>query len=223
MVALHGQAPYKARMQTDLLPIPIAPVLEVLNYAGTAVFAASGAVLAAQKRRDLVTFAFFALATAVGGGTVRDVLIAAPVFWTRENLTLFLCLLVALLVWVTPVRFWTGRVVLWCDAAGLAAFATYGAAKALAYGLAPIPATLMGVFTACLGGIIRDMLAGEPSIIMRPELYVTAAALSSGLMVALTVYDVPGYAAAGLATAAGLILRGGALLRRWELPTYGRS
>ncbi|MFM7028962.1 MAG: trimeric intracellular cation channel family protein [Chakrabartia sp.] len=210
-------------MQAPLLPITIAPVLEILNHAGIAVIAASGAVLAAQKRRDLVTFIFFALATGVGGGTVRDLLIAAPVFWTRENLTLALCLAAALGVWATPVRLWTGRALLWCDAVGLAAFATYGSAKALAFGLAPVPALLMGVFTACLGGIIRDMLAGEPSIIMRSELYVTAAALSSGLLVGLTLLGVPSFAAAGLATAAGLMLRGGAILWRWELPTYGRG
>mgnify|MGYP000653291394 CR=1 FL=1 len=95
-------------------------------------------------------------------------------------------------------------------------------AKALAWGLAPIPALLMGIFTACLGGIIRDLLAGEPSIIMRPELYVTASALAASLMVGLSLAGVPSYAAGALATAAGLLLRGGALLRGWELPIYRR-
>ena len=79
---------------------------------------------------------------------------------------------------------------LWFDAAGLAAYATYGAAKALSYGVAPVPAFGMGVLTACAGGIIRDVLAGEPSILMRPELYVTAAALSAGLFVGLTLLGV---------------------------------
>ena len=69
----------------------------------------------------------------------------------------------------------------------MAAYATYGAAKALGYGVAPVPAFAMGVLTACVGGIIRDVLAGEPSILMRPELYVTAAALASGLFVALAL------------------------------------
>ena len=79
------------------------------------------------------------------------------------------------------------RALLWFDAAGIAAYATYGAAKALAFGVAPVPAFAMGVMTACVGGIIRDVLAGEPSILMRPELYVTAAALSAGLFVGLTL------------------------------------
>jgi uncharacterized membrane protein YeiH len=80
---------------------------------------------------------------------------------------------------------------LWFDAIGLAAYATYGAAKALSYGVAPVPAFAMGVMTACVGGIIRDVLAGEPSILMRPELYVTAAALASGLFVILTLFGAP--------------------------------
>jgi uncharacterized membrane protein YeiH len=205
-----------------LLSAGISPLLEILNYAGIAVFAVSGALVAAEKRRDVVTFIFFAVAAAVGGGTVRDVLIDAPVFWIRENITLLICILAALGVWMTPVRFWTGKALLWCDAMGLAAFATYGAAKALAYGVSPLPAFSMGIATACMGGMIRDILAGEPSILMRSELYVTAAALASGLLVALTVAGLPSHVSAIIATLAGLGLRGGAILRGWELPTYKR-
>ncbi len=209
-------------MPNSLLPAAVTPLLEVLNYAGIAVFAISGALVAAQKRRDVVTFIFFAVATGVGGGTVRDLLIDAPVFWTRENWTLLICFLAALGVWLTPVKFWTGRALLWFDAIGLAAFATYGAAKGMAFGVAPLPAFSMGVFTACLGGMIRDILAGEPSILMRSELYVTAAALSSGLLVLLTLVGVPSYLGGVIATVAGLFLRGGAIVRGWELPTYKR-
>lgn len=202
------------------LPETIAPVLEFLNLAGIALFAASGALLAAEKKRDFITFIFFALATGVGGGTVRDVLLDAPVFWTQENLTLLICFLAAVGVWVTPLGLWRGRALLWLDAVGLAAFATYGAAKGLALGIAPIPAFGMGVVTACLGGVIRDILAGEPSILMRSELYVTAAALASGLMVGFALLDVPSYVGAVIAATCGIILRGGAILKGWELPTY---
>ena len=110
---------------------------------------------------------------------------------------------------------------LWFDAAGLAAYATYGAAKALGYGVAPVPAFAMGVLTACVGGIIRDVLAGEPSILMRPELYVTAAALASGLFVVLRLFGVPGRArGAGRRGLAGFALRGAAIARGWSLPAY---
>src|SRR3712207_3795969 len=170
---------------------PLLPALAVLDYVGIAVFAVSGALLAAEKKLTLVTFFFFAVVTGVGGGTVRDVLIGAPVFWMHENWILLICLAAGLLVWFIPRRWLGGTALAWFDAVGLAVYATYGAAKGLAYGAAPLPAFGMGVLTACAGGIIRDVLAGEPSILLRPELYVTAAALSAGLMVVLTVAGVP--------------------------------
>ncbi len=174
----------------DLVPA-IDPLLGLLDWAGVAVFALSGALVAAARRQTLVTFIFFAVVTGVGGGTARDLLIGAPVFWIHENATVLICIAAALIVWCVPARLWRGGALLWLDAAGLAAYATYGAAKGLAYGVAPLPAIGMGVLTACLGGIVRDVLAGEPSVLMRPELYVTAAALSSALMVALLLLGVP--------------------------------
>lgn len=204
------------------LPALLSPVVEVLNYGGIAVFAASGALVAAQKRRDLVTFVFFAVTTGLGGGTVRDVLLDVPVFWAGENLTVIICFIAALSVWLTPVHFWAGKALLWSDAVGLAAFASYGAAKALAQGVSPIAAFVMGVITACLGGVIRDVLANEPSIIMRSELYVTAAALAAGTMVALTLAGLPTDLSMVAATVAGLALRGAAIIWGWQLPVYRR-
>src|SRR3954447_2256731 len=165
--------------------------LVLLDYFGIAVFAVSGALLAAAKRQTLVTFIFFAVVTGVGGGTLRDLLIGSPVFWVHTNATLLMCIGAALIVWLVSHRRLAGRALLWFDAAGLAAYATYGAAKALAFGVAPVPAFAMGVMTACVGGIIRDVLAGEPSILMRPELYVTAAALASGLFVIMAPLGAP--------------------------------
>jgi uncharacterized membrane protein YeiH len=197
--------------------------LEYLDWAGVAVFALSGALAAASKRQTLVTFIFFAVITGVGGGTARDLLIGAPVFWIRENATLVICAGAALLVWLLPARWWRGQMLLWLDAIGLAAYATFGAAKGLAFGVAPLPAIGMGVLTACLGGIIRDVLAGEPSILMRPELYVTAAALSAALMVALLLLaGLPPLAAGLVAAAAGFLMRGAAIRFGWSLPAYGR-
>src|SRR5687768_1341227 len=207
-------------MPSSELPAALGPVLEWLDFAGIAVFALSGALLAAEKRLTLVTFFFFAVVTGVGGGTVRDLLIGAPVFWVHENAILLVCLAAALAAWLLPSGVWKGRALLWCDAAGLAAYATFGAAKGLAYGLAPLPAFAMGVLTGCLGGIIRDMLAGEPSILLRPELYVTAAALSAALLVGLTLAGLPAGAAGLIAAASGFALRGAAIWRGWSLPAY---
>lgn len=207
----------------DTAPLlAIGPILVLLDYAGVAVFAASGALLAAAKRQTLVTFLFFAVLTGVGGGTFRDLLIGAPVFWIDENAFLLICLAAGLLVWILPARFWKGQALLWFDAVGLAAYATFGAAKSLAFGVAPLPAIAMGVLTACLGGIVRDVLAGDPSILMRAELYVTAAALSAALMVGLLLLGIAPALAGLIAATAGFALRAGAIVRGWKLPAYAR-
>jgi uncharacterized membrane protein YeiH len=203
---------------------PILPpdALVLLDYVGIAVFAVSGALLAAEKRQTLVTFAFFAVVTGVGGGTVRDLLIGAPVFWVHNNGFLLICFGAALGVWLLSTKRITGRALLWFDAVGIAAYATYGAAKALTHGVAPVPAFAMGVMTACVGGIIRDVLANEPSILMRRELYVTAAALAAGLFVILSLVGVPPIVAAAVASLAGFALRGAAIARGLKLPAYDR-
>ena len=158
-------------------PWQFGSALPWLDLFGIAVFAITGALAAIRHRQTLVTATFFALITGVGGGSVRDLLIGAPVFWVHDRFVAGICLAVAVLVWTTPERWWKGTALDWLDAVGLAAYAVFGAAKALAFGIPPVPAALMGVVTACIGGVIRDVLAGEPSILMRPELYVTAAAL----------------------------------------------
>src|SRR3954462_545683 len=192
--------------------------LVLLDYFGIAVFAVSGALLAAERKQTLVTFIFFAVVTGVGGGTLRDLLIGAPVFWVHANATLLICIAAALLVWLLSRDRFAGQALLWFDASGLAAYAIDGAAKALAFGVAPVPAFGMGVLTACAGGIIRDVLAGQPSILMRPERYVSAPALAAGLFVGLVFAGVAIPLAALVAAIAGFALRGLAIARGWSLP-----
>ncbi len=204
----------------DLLPS--GPMLAALNIVGTFVFAASGALAAARLRQTPVTFAFFALATGVGGGTVRDLLIGAPVFWIHDISQPLICLGAAAVIYVTPERWWRLRGLDWLDAVGLAAFAVFGTAKAMGYGVHPFIAALMGVFTACVGGIIRDLLAGVPSILLRPEIYVTAAALAAGLYALLVPLGVPTALAGPLAALAGFALRALAIAKGLALPSYNR-
>lgn len=202
-------------------PVALVPAFAPwFDLAGVAVFAASGALAAARRGQTMVTLVFFALITGVGGGTVRDLLIGAPVFWIVDSSVASVCLAVALLIWVTPERWWRGAALDWFDAVGLAAYAVYGAAKAMRYGVPPVPAVMMGVVSACVGGIIRDVLAGEPSILMRPELYVTAAALAASLFVGLTLLGLPGALAATVAAAAGFGLRAAAIRWQIHLPAY---
>ena len=191
-----------------------------LDLFGIAVFAISGALVAARNRQTLVTFAFFALVTGVGGGTVRDLLIGAPVFWVQDSRVPMMCLFIALLVWITPVKFWRPAAVDWFDAVGLAAYSVFGAAKALQLGIDPLPAAIMGIITASVGGVIRDLISGEPSIIVRPELYVTAGALSAFAFVILVQLGVQGFVAALIAFAAGFALRALAIVKGLSLPAY---
>jgi uncharacterized membrane protein YeiH len=191
-----------------------------LDLFGIAVFAISGALVAARNGQTLITFAFFALVTGVGGGTVRDLLIGAPVFWVQDSRVPILCLGIALIVWITPVRIWRPAAVDWFDAIGLAAYSVFGAAKALQLGIDPVPAAIMGIITASVGGVIRDLIAGEPSIIIRPELYVTAGALSAFAFVGLAQTGIPGIIAALIAFAAGFALRALAIVKGLSLPSY---
>jgi uncharacterized membrane protein YeiH len=203
------------------LPVPAVPtILGVLDLAGIAVFALTGALLAARLRQDFVTMAFFALVTGVGGGSVRDLLIGAPVFWIRAPLVAPACLAVALVAWFTPRGWWEGRLLEWADAAGLGAYSVLGTAKALGYGVPPVSAALMGVITACVGGIIRDMLAGRPSILMRRELYVTAAALAATLAVSGTLLGLQAALVWTIAGLAGFALRGAAIHWGLGIPSY---
>ena len=201
----------------------IPQIPEVLDLAGTAVFALTGALLAARLRQTFVTMSFFALVTGVGGGSVRDLLIGAPVFWVRDAWVAPVCLAVALLAWFTPRSWWEGKLLEWADAAGLAFYTVLGTAKALAFGLPLVPAMLMGVITGCVGGIIRDVLAGRPSILMRPEIYVTAAALSSGLCALGQTLGAPRELVWPLAALAGFALRGMAIAKGLSLPAYTKA
>lgn len=204
---------------TTLLPA-LAPLLEL---GGTAVFALSGALVAARLKQTFVTVSFFALLTGVGGGSVRDVLIGVPAFWLHDPWVAPVILATALIAWFTPRRWWEGHLLEWADAAGLGAFAVLGTAKALAFGVAPLPAMVLGVVTGCVGGIIRDVIAGVPSILMRPELYVTAAALAAAVYATGESLGLPRMPTMVVAALAGFGLRGAAMIWHIELPGYSRE
>ncbi|MGA9659282.1 MAG: TRIC cation channel family protein, partial [Asticcacaulis sp.] len=115
-------------------------------------------------------------------------------------------------------------VMLWLDALGLAAYAVLGAAKALNFGVVPFTAMIMGVLTATFGGIIRDVLAGEPNLLLQREIYVTAALLGAGLFVVLKAFGLPFWLAAAPAFCAALALRSAAIRFNLRLPSFsGKS
>jgi uncharacterized membrane protein YeiH len=195
-------------------------LLSALDYAGVATFAASGALMAANKRQDVLTFIFFAAITGVGGGTLRDLLIGAPVFWVADAGYVIVCLMVAVLVYLTRGRGVHEQTLLWLDAIGLCVYAVVGAAKALSLGMSPVVCIVMGTLTATFGGIIRDVLANEPSILLRRELYISAAIVSAALFVVLRVSGTDWTWASAIAVAAGFVVRAGAILWKWHLPAF---
>lgn len=194
--------------------------LRFADYVGLCLFALSGALTAAQLRQTPVTFAFFAAITGVGGGTIRDLLIGQPVFWVNDPVPLILCLAMAAVVWVSDASHWPERSLLWLDAVGLSAYGAFGAIKALAVGVAPVVAISMGVFTAAFGGVIRDMLAHKPSVIIGPEIYITAAALAASVTIVLILAGLTGLWAGAIGALLGFTLRACALRRGWKLPHY---
>lgn len=195
-------------------------VLAALDFAGVAVFAATGALAAAQQKHDPVTFAFFAAITGVGGGTLRDLLIGQPVFWVQDWRYIAVCLIASTTIWLIGRRDWRFRALLWLDAIGLAAYGVLGAAKAEAVGVAPLICIVMGALTACFGGIVRDLLAGQPSILLRREINVSAALLAATVYVTLRALDLPVWPAAITASVLGFGLRACALQFGWSLPGF---
>ena len=194
-----------------------------LDLAGTFIFAAPGALVAARKKHDIITFGFFACVTGIGGGTLRDLLIDVPVFWIHQPAYIAICLLSALLVWLFGYVVFKFDIIIWLDAAGMAAFSVVGASKALANGVSPLNAVIMGVITCVFGGVIRDVLAGQQNMLLRREIYITAALLGSTVFVGLYSLNVGFWLAAIPAVLLAFWLRGSAILFGWQLPGFGKN
>jgi uncharacterized membrane protein YeiH len=109
---------------------------------------------------------------------------------------------------------------LWLDAIGLAAFSVMGADKGLAITGSPVIAIVTGVLTAAFGGVLRDLLTGEPSVLLKPEIYVTAAMAGAAVFTIADLAQLPAPAAAFIAFAVAFTVRGGALKFGWSFPTY---
>jgi uncharacterized membrane protein YeiH len=197
-------------------------LLAFLDYAGVAVFAATGALAASRKQLDLIGFVFLAAVTGIGGGTFRDIVLGAtPVFWVQNPNFILVCLAVAIIVYFTAHWLWSRYLVLiWLDAIGLSAYSVMGAAKGLAATGSPTVAVIMGTLTATFGGILRDLLAQEPSVLLRPEIYVTAALVGAAAFTLIMTVSGNMPLASLIGLTAAFVVRGGALRFGWTVPTY---
>lgn len=197
-------------------------LLVYLDYAGIALFAATGALAASRKQLDLIGFLFFAMVTGTGGGTVRDIVLGrVPVFWVLNPAYILVCCIVGVIVFFTAHLLESRyRLLIWLDAIGLAAYCVIGAAKGLAATGSPTIAIVTGTLTATFGGVLRDLMANEPSVLLRPEIYVTAALIGAGVFTAANALGMQLYLASACGVAAAFAVRGGALWFGWTFPTY---
>jgi uncharacterized membrane protein YeiH len=195
-------------------------LLQVFDYLGVFVFAITGAMLAARKEMDVFGFVVLALMPAIGGGTLRDLILSEPVFWLSDTTYLFITLLAALITFFA-VRFMSrlSDVLLWFDALGLSVFCAIGAAKAMAVTGDPVIGVVMGVITAVAGGILRDVIANETPLVLHKEVYATAAFCGSICYVLANFY-VSDFALV-LSVAVAFSVRGLGIMLGLSLPVSG--
>lgn len=158
------------------MSLQITPV-QVMDFLGVAVFAVSGVLAAGRKHLDWFGVLVIATVTAIGGGTLRDLLIDRPVFWLADTGYLWAIIVATLLtLLVVRVREIPLRALLVADALGLALFAISGARIAEAAGYGGIVAVILGTMSGVAGGVLRDMLIAEIPLLLRDgEIYATAA------------------------------------------------
>lgn len=197
-------------------------LLDLLDAAAVFVFALTGALVASRAQLDLVGFAFVASLTAVGGGTLRDLILDRnPVFWVAQPGFIAVAVAAAVIVFFTAHLFESRlRLLTWLDALALAVAVPAGVGVALATGQHWAIVLLMGVATGCLGGLMRDVVCNEvPLVLKQGELYLSAAFAGAGAaLAALAVLPTgPALIVCALVT---FVLRAGSLLFGWRLPVY---
>lgn len=197
-------------------------LLEILDAAAVFVFALTGALAASRAQLDIVGFAFVASLTAVGGGTLRDVILDRnPVFWVAQPGFIAVAVVAAVIVFFTAHLFESRlRLLTWLDALALAVAVPAGVGVALSTGQHWAIVLLMGVATGSFGGLMRDVVCNEvPLVLKQGELYVTAALAGAAAALPALWFAPVGV---GLITCAVVtfVLRAGSLLFGWRLPVY---
>ncbi len=198
-------------------------VLSALDYTAVIVFAISGALAASRAQLDIVGFAFVACLTAVGGGTIRDVLLNRDaVFWISDPAYILIATLIATVVFFTAHLFESRlKALMWADAIALGVAVAAGAGVALKLGQPPVIIALMGVATGCFGGLMRDVVCNEvPLVLTQGELYASAALAGAVAMIITSYLDftpIYSYISCAVLTFG---LRSGSLIFGWSLPVY---
>ena len=199
--------------------------IDGLNLLGVAVFAISGALAAVERRLDLFGIVVLGVVVAIGGGTLRDLVLGnTPVFWVDNPISVAIAAAAALatLYAYGGIKRWP-KALLVADAAGLAVFTVVGANVALALGFDSWVAIMAGVLTGTAGGLIRDVLTGRVPLILHSEIYATASLFGAIVYVLLAEISRDAVIIVLVPIAATLLLRLAAVYRGWSLPTFNRG
>ena len=150
--------------------------LHWVDLAGVAVFAIAGTLMAYKKHMDGFGVIVLASVTAIGGGTLRDMILDLPVFWVQDPSFFYAIIAAALatIIWLRTKNTFPLRYLLFADAIGLAFFNVMGLQKALTYGADPLIAICLGTMTGVFGGLIRDVICREIPLVLKGDLYATA-------------------------------------------------
>ncbi len=162
---------------------------------GVAAFSITGVIAGARQDANIFTVVILGVVTAMGGGTVRDLLLEVPVFWTQEFFLIWVAILASCVAFfffhnvITKLR----RTFLYADAIGVAFFSIAAIDKTLALGQTATVAVVMGFVTACMGGVIRDLLTGTPPLMIASEDMFVTPAVVGGMLYAVLLKAAPAY------------------------------
>ena len=196
------------------------PVTIVLNLMGTFAFGLSGGILAVKKQMDLFGVLVLSVATGLGGGIMRDLILGhTPPATLTDWRYLAAAGLAGILVFVWYNRIANhGTFITTFDAIGLSVFTVTGTTIALNAGLGPTPATLLGILTGVGGGVLRDVLAAEVPLIFRSEIYAVASLLGASIIIVASQIGFSGVPAEIVAAIATFALRMVSFRQGWRIP-----
>jgi uncharacterized membrane protein YeiH len=197
-------------------------MMSIFDIAGTAIFAITGALAAGRKQMDIFGVVVLGCVTALGGGTLRDVILGDhPVFWISDTVYLAVAAIAAIGTFVLVQRWKLPAIILlYADAVGLAVFTVIGFQKGFQATQMYSIAIVMGVTTGVVGGIIRDMLSGEIPLILRREIYASASLCGAALLALMSYLQLPSLCSVAAAVLATLIIRLAALHWNLALPLF---
>lgn len=199
--------------------------LHWIDLLGVAVFAVSGTLMAYKKQMDGIGVVVLASVTAIGGGTLRDMILDSPVFWVQDPSFFYAILTAAFgtIIWLRISHRFPLRYLLFADAVGLAFFNVMGLQKALTYEVSPLIAIALGTMTGVFGGLIRDVICKEIPLVLKGELYATACVIGGASYIALSLLGVTKVLCMILCFVITLSIRLLAMKWHWNLPVFSSA